>query len=178
MRSALLSLSLSLVDTALESNSIARVLPLCAQYTYTYARARAHARPAARNVFIFSNLCSTIPLKRAARRAPGEWFAFSHFFFHLPPTLSRNKTKARGAGGERGLYLASGKLLIAVFDDEASRYTRGPRTRARILFRAVSVPCGQQGSRQYLCRRNCPPTSKGVSKRINFTRRREKGVNI
>lgn len=51
-------------------------------------------------------------------------------------------------------------------------------TQARTLFRAVSVPCGQQGSWQYLCRRNCPPTSKGVPKRINFTPRREKGVNI
>lgn len=40
------------------------------------------------------------------------------------------------------------------------------------------MPCGQQGSWQYLCRRNCPPTSKGVPKRINFTPRREKGVNI
>lgn len=51
-------------------------------------------------------------------------------------------------------------------------------TQARTLFRAVSVPCGQQGSWQYLCRRNCPPTDKGVPKRINFTPRREKGVNI
>lgn len=78
---------------------------------------------------------------------------------------------------KQGLYLARGKPW-SQFSTTKLSGTRRPRTQARILFRAVSVPCGQQGSRQYLCRRNCPPTSKGVSKRINFTWRCEKGVNI
>lgn len=81
------------------------------------------------------------------------------------------------------LFSINYKLTISLFPEFRLRWIfrlclRTRSTRARTLFRAVSVPCGQQGSWQYLCRRNCPPTSKGVPKRINFTPRREKGVNI
>jgi hypothetical protein len=94
------------------------------------------------------------------------------------PRLTSLREREREREREQDSCLTRGKLRSPFLSTTEPSGTRGPRKRACILFRAVSVPCGQQGSRQYLCRRNCPPTSKGVSKRINFTRRREKGVNI
>lgn len=118
------------------------------------------------NTYIFLNLFSLIFLNEYNIISIAKIFCFAKW-----ETKKPRIDKARSVHSER-------ESSIAVLPTTKLSGTRRPRTRERILFRAVSVPCGQQGSRQYLCRRNCPPTSKGVPKRINFTRRREKGVNI
>jgi len=117
-------------------------------------------------------------------RCRGSLFSLNRlrdFFDARTIRLAKRKTETRARlerESTRDSCLTRGELRSPFLSTTEPSGTRGPRKRACILFRAVSVPCGQQGSRQYLCRRNCPPTSKGVSKRINFTRRREKGVNI